>query len=44
MLRGKARKTGAFAFPEQANCNGVIIMSQRKAVKGACTFVQAARD
>ena len=28
MLRGKARKTEA--FPEQANCNGVMVMSQKK--------------
>ena len=27
MLRWKARKTGA--FPEQENCNGVMVMSQR---------------
>ena len=32
MLRGKARKTGA--FPEQANCNGVMVMSQRTGGKG----------
>ena len=32
MLRQTARKTGA--FPEQANCNGVIVMSQRKVGKG----------
>ena len=32
MLRETARKTGA--FPEQANCNGVMIMSQRKCDKG----------
>ena len=35
-----ARKT--WAFPEQASCNGVIVMSQR--AKGACTVTQAARD
>ena len=32
MLRGKARKTGA--FPEHANCNGVVVMSQRTGGKG----------
>ena len=31
MLRGKARKTGA--FPERANGNGVMVMSQRKGGK-----------
>ena len=32
MLRQTARETGS--FPEQANCYGVIIMSQRKGDKG----------
>ena len=32
ILRGKARVTGA--FPEQANCNGTMVMSQRKCGKG----------
>ena len=31
MLRETARKTGA--FPEQANCNGVMVMSERKGDK-----------
>ena len=32
MLMGKARKIGV--LPEQANCNGVMVMSQRKGGKG----------
>ena len=32
MLRMKARKSGA--FPEQANCNGDVVMSQRTGGKG----------
>ena len=32
MLRETARKTGA--FPEQANCNGVMVMSQGEGDKG----------
>ena len=33
MLRGKARKTGT--FPQEANYNGVMAMSQRKGGKGS---------
>ena len=32
MLKGKARKTEAFR--QQANCNGVMVMSQRTGRKG----------
>ena len=32
------------AFPEHEHCSGVLVLSQRKAIKGACTVKQAARD
>ena len=42
MLRGKARKSGA--FPEQATAMGLWSCHREQAVKGACTVTQAARD
>ena len=40
MIRGKARKTGPFT--EKANCNGVMVMSQKIGVKVASIVTQAA--
>ena len=34
-------KTGA--FPEHEHCSGVLVLSKRKVMKGACTVKQAAR-
>ena len=42
MLRGTARKTGAFSLSKQG-AMGLWLCHREQAVKGACTVTQAAR-